>query len=81
MESKYRKPDSFICIGQHGERLGDDLSRLGNSVFAINTSNSDLADLKQITDGRIELESLGAMKDHDDKIKEITRSLGQITWS
>ncbi|AJE54224.1 hypothetical protein [Paenibacillus polymyxa] len=55
----------FICVGQYGGRQGDELARLGYSVFAINTSDSDLADLKQIPEERIiKLEGFeGAAKD------------------
>ncbi|MCP3746653.1 hypothetical protein [Paenibacillus sp. A3M_27_13] len=57
----------FICCGQYGGRQGDEEARLGHSVFVINTSESDLLDLKAIaknSDRIIKLEGYGgAAKD------------------
>lgn len=39
---------AFIACGQFGGRLGDELARLGNTVIAFNTAESDLNDLKDI---------------------------------
>ncbi|WP_336775156.1 MULTISPECIES: hypothetical protein [unclassified Paenibacillus] len=53
----------FIACGQYGGRQGDELSRLQHNVFAINTSDSDLSDLKVIQD-KIKLDGYnGAVKD------------------
>ncbi|GGG18714.1 hypothetical protein [Paenibacillus abyssi] len=38
----------FIACGQYGGRQGDELARLQHDVIALNTSDSDLSDLKVI---------------------------------
>jgi len=54
---------SFIGAGQFGGRQGDEFARLNHNVRAINTSDSDLSDLKVISN-IIKLENYnGAVKD------------------
>lgn len=53
----------FIACGQFGGRQGDELARLGHTVYALNTSESDLSDLK-VVQNIIKLEGYnGAVKD------------------
>ncbi|AYB48042.1 hypothetical protein [Paenibacillus lautus] len=53
----------FISCGQFGGRQGDELARLGHDVYALNTSESDLSDLK-IVQNIIKLDGYnGAVKD------------------
>lgn len=53
----------FIACGQYGGRQGDELARLQHDVVAINTSESDLSDLK-VVQKIIKLEGYnGAIKD------------------
>lgn len=53
----------FIACGQFGGKQGDELARLNHSVHAINTADTDLADLKVIKN-IIKLDNYnGAVKD------------------
>lgn len=61
----------FIACGQYGGRQGDELARLRHDVIAINTSESDLADLKVI-------QKIVKLEGYNGAIKDIERGQAAI---
>ncbi|WP_059040701.1 FtsZ/tubulin family protein [Paenibacillus rubinfantis] len=63
----------FIACGQFGGRQGDEFARLGHKVFALNTSESDLADLKVV-----DKENILKLDGYNGAVKDIERGQAAV---
>ncbi|WP_338709253.1 hypothetical protein [Paenibacillus amylolyticus] len=64
--NKHKLQFTFIAAGQYGGRQGDEFARLEHKVHAVNTSESDLSDLKVI-------KNIIKLNNYNGAVKDITR--------
>ena len=69
----------FVCVGQAAGNIGDLLAEKGYDVFAINTSQEDIATLKFVKHTYHIPGGLGCSKDRDTAKKKLAECLDDIT--